>query len=208
MPRHGPIVITSAVEGIVDEAVIRRLIRDVGGEPGTVYGKNGKSQLRRSINGYNNAARFKPWIVLVDLDNEADCAPPVRFNWLNAPAPFMCFRIAVREVEAWLLADRDNLASFLGVSISAIPVDVEIHENPKQMMVNLARRSRRRVIREDMVPRPGGGRAIGPAYASRLIEFAEQSWEPRSAAARCDSLDRSLRCLATLVREYSRAFQQ
>jgi ribosomal protein L25 (general stress protein Ctc) len=41
-----PPVIAAAVEGIVDEAVARRLIREAGGIPGPVYGKNGKQHLR------------------------------------------------------------------------------------------------------------------------------------------------------------------
>jgi hypothetical protein len=36
-------------------------------------------------------------------------------------------------------------------------------------VVELARYSRRRDIREDMVPRPGSGRSVGAAYTSRLI---------------------------------------
>jgi len=73
----GLVVVSAAVEGIVDEAVVRKLIVQAGGRPGTVYGKSGKPHLRRQIQGYNNAARHSPWIVLVDLDRDAECAPPL-----------------------------------------------------------------------------------------------------------------------------------
>jgi hypothetical protein len=33
-------------------------------------------QLLERLGGYNNAARFSPWLVLVDLDRDADCPPP------------------------------------------------------------------------------------------------------------------------------------
>jgi len=66
------VTISAAVEGIVDETVVRRIIVEAGGLPGTIYGKNGKPLLRRQIQGYNNAARFSPWMVLVDLDRDAD----------------------------------------------------------------------------------------------------------------------------------------
>ena len=56
----GTVIISAAVEGIVDEAVTRKLITEAGGRPGTIYGKNGKPFLRRHINGYNNAARHLP----------------------------------------------------------------------------------------------------------------------------------------------------
>jgi len=192
------VVVSAAVEGIVDEAVVRRLIEHAGAIPGEVYGKNGKQSLRRRIRGYNNAARHTPWIIVVDLDQDADCAPPLRAEWLGDPAPFLCFRIAVREVEAWLLADRQSIASFLRVARREIPVDPESLTDPKETMVNLARRSRSRDIREDMVPRPGSGRQIGPAYSSRLIEFATKYWRPDEAAEHCESLRRAIACLERL----------
>ena len=45
------IEISAAVEGIVDEAVVRKLIAHVGATPGPVYGKQGKSFLRQRIAG-------------------------------------------------------------------------------------------------------------------------------------------------------------
>jgi hypothetical protein len=197
----GGTVISAAVEGIVDEAVVRKLIAHAEATPGDVYGKQGKSFLRQKIAGYNNAAQRMPWIVLVDLDSDDDCAPPLRNAWLRLlqPAPYLCFRVAVREVEAWLLADAERLAGFLGVARSRLPPDPERLADPKTTMVNLARASRRRDIREDMVPRPGSGRQVGPAYSSRLIEFASADWRPDVAADRADSLMRAMRCVERLV---------
>lgn len=186
------IVLTAAVEGLVDEAVVRRLAKHVGMEVGPVHGKNGKGHLRQRIAGYNNAARISPWLVLVDLNREAECAPPLRGAWLNQPATNMCFRVAVREVESWLLADRGRLAKFLGVPTSRVPTTPEAIEDPKRTVIELAARSRRRDIREDMVPRPGSGRRVGPAYESRLIEFVGSLWQPEVAARFSDSLRRCL----------------
>jgi hypothetical protein len=115
----------------------------------------------------------------------------------------MCFRVAVREVEAWLLGDRERLARFLDVDPGWIPSDPEGSPNPKTQVVNLARRSRRREIVADMVPRRESGRSEGSAYASRLIEFISDSrhgWRPTVAARSSDSLRRCLRCLRRLVR--------
>jgi hypothetical protein len=195
------VTISAAVEGIVDEAVVRRLIACAGGDLGLVYGKNGKPALRQKINGYNNAARHAPWVVLVDLNSDADCAPRLRHDWLPTPAPQLRFRVAVRQVEAWLMADAETLAAFLGVSRHTIPANPEALPNAKAEMVNLARQSRRRAIRQDMVPRPGSGRAVGPAYTSRLIEYAERHWRPEVAAQRADSLRRAIDCLRRLVEE-------
>lgn len=196
-------VVSGAVEGIVDEAVFRRIVRTVRAEPGPVYGKNGKHQLIERLPGYNNAARFSPWLVLVDLDHDADCPPPFRTAALPRPADQMCFRVAVREVEAWLLADRERIADFLDVNPNWIPRDPEGAPDPKRIVVDLARRSRSRDISRDLVPREGSGRSEGPAYASRLIEFVSDhrhGWRPGVAARSADSLARCLRCLRRLVR--------
>jgi hypothetical protein len=125
------LIIPAAVEGIVDEAVVQKLIIEGGGYPGTVYGKNGKEFLRQKIHGFNNAAKNWPWFVLVDLDNDAECAPLLCAAWAPALARFLCFRIAVREVEAWLMADADALASFLGIGRNRIPTDPEQLDSPK-----------------------------------------------------------------------------
>ncbi len=192
-------VVQASVEGVTDEAVVRRLIEHAGAQVGTVYGKEGKPALRQRVSGYNNAARWSPWVILVDLDRDADCAPPLCARWLPEPAPMMCFRVAVRAVEAWLLADADEMARFLGVSRTRLPDDPERLDDPKRTMVDLARRSRRRAIREDLVPRPGSGRPVGAAYASRLIEFTESGWRPNVAAGRSDSLRRAIACVERLI---------
>ena len=199
MPAPDPPVISGAVEGAVDESVLRRLVGHAGATLGVVYGKNGKPSLRRGIQGYNAAAHWAPWVVLVDLNHDADCAPPFRAQWLPNPAQGMCFRAVVREIEAWLFADRERLARFLRVPQSRIPLDPEAVEYPKQTMVNIARHSRRREIREDMIPRPRSGRQVGPAYTSRLVEFTETEWRPAVAAENSDSLRRCLARLRHLI---------
>ena len=193
------VTISAAVEGVTDEAVIRRLITHVGAEPGPVYGKTGKPSLREKIAGYNNAARHAPWVVLVDLDQDAHCAPHLCASWIPAPAEHLCFRVAVRAVEAWLIADAEALAGFLGVGRARVPADPENLANPKEALVNVARTSRRREIRDDMVPREGSGRSIGPAYVSRIIEFALSHWRPAEASHRSESLRRAIACLNNLA---------
>jgi hypothetical protein len=203
VPAVTPIVISSAVEGVVDEAVVKRLIVEAGGEIGPIYGKRGKSLLKQRINGYNNAARHYPWIVLVDLNREADCPPPLKAVWLPNPSPFMCLRIAVREVEAWLLADRERFASFFRVRLLDIPAAPELMDDPKEVVIELSRKSRSRDIKLDMVPRPGSGRKIGPAYVSTLIEFvsdAQKGWRPYRAAQSSVSLKRCLASMRELVK--------
>jgi len=198
----GHLVISGAVEGIVDEAVLRRLVKETGAVVGPIHGKTGKPFLMQKIAAYNQAARFAPWVILIDLDHDGDCAPPFIRACLPDPAPYMSFRVAVREVESWLMADRERLAKFLSVGVSRIPDNPEALDSPKMTMVDVARHSRRKEIRENMVPRPGSGRKVGPAYASILIEFVrnpKSGWRPHIAARSSDSLNRCLRRLEQII---------
>ena len=183
----------------MDEAVVQKLINHADAVPGPVYGKNGKPALRSKVDGYNNAARRAPWILLVDLDTEHDCAPQLRQAWVPVAAPHLCFRVAVREVEAWLLADHETLARFLRIARTRIPREPESLSDPKRALVDLARGSRVRAIREDMVPREGSGRSVGPAYTSRVIEYVQSEWRPDVAAERAGSLKRAITCLNRLI---------
>jgi len=200
---HAAIVrLSAAVEGDVDEAVLRRVARHVGADINVVYGKRGKAHLKEHIVGYNQAAHFSPWVVLVDLDQDAECAPPLRRAWLPDPAPQMCFRIAVRELESWIMGDRDRLACFLRVPVARVPRDPESELDPKRTLLNLARVSRHLGIRSDMLPRARSARAVGPLYTSRLIEFVtdtEKGWRPDVAQSVCDSLARCIRCLRNMT---------
>ena len=200
----GPVYVSGASEGLLDEAVVEVIIRHVGAEPHRFFGGRGKGSLLKQLGGFNAAALHFPWFVLVDLNSSAHCVAEQRRRWLPNPSPKMCFRIAIREVEAWLLADRERIAGFLGVPLMRVPHDPELLEDPKQTLVNLARNSSRVAIRSDLVPRPSAGRSEGPAYTSALSQFVRDpsaGWRPGIAAARADSLGRCLTRLESLVRE-------
>jgi hypothetical protein len=189
------------IEGAVDEAVARRLLHHVGLAPGTAYGRSGKTYLLQRLPNYNQAARFMPWLVLVDLDADAECAPPFIQRALPNPAGGICFRVAVRAVEAWLMADAERLAAYLEIPAHLIPRNPDGMADPKTTLVNLARRSLSRVIARDMVPRQGSGAPVGPGYNRRISEFVASSdppWRPEVAARHSESLRRCLQALASL----------
>lgn len=194
--------ITAAVEGDLDEAVLRRVLGHVGIDLGSVYGRKGKQFLLKSLNGYNNAARHLPWIVLVDLDRDCECALPCMQKWLAKPSARMYLRVVVRAIESWLLADRERIASLLGIRVGLLPNNPDALDNPKGELVNLSRRSRRREIRYDLVPREGSGRSVGPLYTVRMIEFVEDpmtGWRVERASQTSDSLARCMRNLQLLA---------
>lgn len=190
-------MIPALVEGDTDVPVLRRILESVGLELGTVYSLKGKNWLDGKLSAYNNAARVRRWVVLRDLNGDADCAPELVGRILPWPAEGMCLRIAVKAVESWLLADRDKLAEFLSIKVGRIPASPDEVVTPKHELVELARRSRRRAIREDMVPTPGTSARVGPGYTARIIEFAAERWRPEVAKRSSPSL---ARCIVALER--------
>ncbi len=172
-----------ACEGEVDRAVLCRVLelRDVA--IGTIRVAGGVARLESRMAGYLAAARLAPWIVHRDLDSAAACAPallariaPARISGLNLIIP-------VRQTEAWLLADRDGCAKFLGVRPSAMPDEPETLADAKQALVRLAGRSRRRDIRDGIVPSATSGRKVGPEYVARVSGFVATGWSPDRAVA-------------------------
>jgi hypothetical protein len=187
------------VEGSTDELVAKRLLSYAGLEAGTVYGRKGKHDLLKRLTSYNKAAHFEPWFVVVDLDMDAQCPPQAIVQWLPNPTKGMRFRIAVRAIEAWLMADRENMARFLAVAPSKIQHNIDFDPNPKGTLINIARSSRNRHLREDLVPRQMSGAKVGPLYVSRLTKFVEELWRPDVAANESESLRRCISALSTLT---------
>jgi hypothetical protein len=129
--------------------------------------------------------------LLTDLDQHP-CPPVLIDDWLDVePHSNLIFRVAVREVESWLLADREGFADFLGISVVNIPLQPDQIANPKQSLVNAARRSRRRALRESIVPRQGSTSVQGPDYNGCLGEFVRNQWGRDAAAESSPSLSRA-----------------
>lgn len=170
--------------------------------PGTVYfgegQNNGEHKLDSRLNGYAAAARHQPWFITRDLDHDDECALRLRERLLANIPDNLCFRIAVRQIESWLIADRSRLAEHLGVSIGRLPINPELEHDPKQIIIEAARRSRRRAVRETVPPREGSGRKVGLGYRDILETFVADVWEPRDAMANSISLSSTIRRLEAL----------
>lgn len=192
-------LISLAVEGASDAAIMRRVCAAAGVEVGAEFVAGGKGRLDPRIAAYNNAARFAPWLVVRDLDHDAKCAPSLVRQLLPNPAPGMHFRVPVRSIEAWLLGDYAGFARFFGISAAAVHADPDALPRPKRAVVDLARRSSKRVIREGMVPAEGTSAEVGPDYTALLVEFSGTTWNPEVAAERSDSLNRCIRALRRLA---------
>lgn len=184
-------------EGPLDEQVLRQLVLQMAPhlQAGSCFGKRGREWLKANLPKYNQAAKNWPFVTLADLEQD-DCPPALLQLWFpHGINPNMRPRIAVRMVESWLLADREVLAQFLGIAVHHIPHQPDNEANPKQVMVSLARRSRSRIIREDMIPPPNTPGHVGKNYRGRLEQFVIESWRAERAQNHSPSLRRAIRSL-------------
>jgi hypothetical protein len=183
--------VTIAREGFLDAILLARMLRENGLDVGPMHGGRGKGRLDERLPGYVRAAIYGPWIVLRDLDRDADCAPdlvrrlvaPLARGGIAAMPTGLCLIVAVHQMEAWLLADRQGIAEFLHVTPSVVPVAPETLPDAKQALVGLARRSRSRTIREGMAPTSQSGRKVGTRYTEMMQRFIEEEWDPARAIA-------------------------
>ncbi len=195
-------VVDLLVEGVIDETAARKIVLACGHQPGQVFGKQGWQYIRDKLAGFNVRVRYgNPLLVMIDfMDTGLSCPPEIR-QWLPDASPRLLLRTVVREIESWLLADRQSIAEYLRISPSKIPSHPEQLPNPKQTLVNLARHSRRRRIKTDIVPPPGMSGSVGPGYTSRIQEFIQNYWDVHRAASAAPSLQRCLSRLQDLTED-------
>lgn len=187
------IPVNPAIEDELSEVVTRHLLEYVNRDyaVGVAYGRTGNGYLRSTIRGWNQAARGKPFIVLTDLDSYP-CPPALIQDWLTEPqSPNLLLRVAVREVEAWLLADASNLARYLHVSERRIPKDPALTD-AKAALVTLARESRSAEVRARIAPKRGSTAKQGREYNASLSEFVHSAWDVGAAQHCSPSLNRTL----------------
>ena len=94
-----------------------------------------------------------------------------------------------------MLADRLEFAKFLGISQNKMPKKPDDLPDPKAHLINLARASRKRAIREDIVLKTGSTAKQGPAYNERLVSFVKATWNPSTASQFSPSLERTLKAI-------------
>lgn len=184
-----------AVEDLLSEQIVRRLLDNSSRHfhVSSVITRGGFGYLKSKIAAINKSAKVLPFFVLTDLDNN-QCPSGLIDQWLSAPrSPNLVFRVAVREVEAWILGDRYNLSNFLGVSIDNLPLTPESLLDPKGTILLLAAKSRKADIRRRLLARSNRTAMQGREYNSCLTEFVASAWNPSAAAEICPSLAKCLR---------------
>lgn len=164
--------------------------------PGFPDNKHGCTQIRNRFPAIiNMAAKGIATLVLTDLDRTI-CPAALIEKWTSKsmleqglPAK-LWFRIAVRETESWLLADRQALADYLKIAVSNLDRDPDQLSDPKQYLMNVVRAKCRRKHFHEMLP--VGNAHIGPGYNLIVCKFIRDHWIPERAAGNSPSLTRAL----------------
>ncbi len=184
-----------AVEDALSASVAKRILSHVFGTElsmSSLGPQRGNQPLRAKIRNYSELAVRYPVIVLTDLDSTV-CPPRLVQAWFGRteiPSKLV-FRVAVREIEAWVMADRHAFARFLGISPDLIVRNPETLADPKSELISVARGAKRKV-REMIVPESGSRAAIGREYNEALCEFVDNHWDPDAASNSAPSLSRAL----------------
>ncbi len=195
--------ITVAVEDLLSESIAHRLLHDYAPnlQPTRTEGLTGYGQLKARFTSFTKMAQYRePVLLITDLDNPESCPLALIQEWRQRlPAePNLLFRVAVVEIETWLIADRPSISQWLSIADRHVPRLPETLLHPKESLVSLAGRSRKRALREAIVPGPGSTSKVGPGYNDTLGNFALNDWNPEAARSLSPSLHRAIVRIAEL----------
>ncbi len=203
---------SAAVEGLVDEAVVRRLLGHVDAKCIAVYGKEGKQRLLQRLSGYNDAASM----LLGSCSSILTATRTVRRR--SSRAIWRLHRLACASALRCAQQSRGCLptgrgAQFLGVAQGRLPGSPERLDDPKREVVALARRCATGASARIsfLVPpaagwkgrctRPGSSSSSAGCGTQTLALSAARVWPaawsaclgwPRERTGRCDRLRRHM----------------
>ena len=195
------IPIALATEDELSEAIALRLIEELK-KPHYVAHKlrrGGFGYLRSKMDSWVQMSQYQIMLVLTDLDH-AKCLVEYRDEWLphkTLPANLV-FRIAVREVESWVLADHHGMRKLIGTK-GVLPKDPDQLVDPKQTLLGIAKLAPKN-LRNDLMRNVDGHLQPGLGYNAQLTQWIKTSWSPERAAERSPSLARARKRLQEAAR--------
>ena len=194
--------ITLAVEDILSRAVGRRLAKEYLPLANIYEEFVAGGSIASRIPGLNQRAfHVGPVVAFADLDRPLSCPAALvsQYSGGLTISPRMLIRVAVLEIESWILADRAGISGWLGIPANTVSRNPESLSDPKRSLVQLANRSSNRLLKEAIAPRNAQGtNRTGPGYNETMGEFVTQYWKPEAARLNAPSLDRAITRIAEL----------
>jgi hypothetical protein len=190
MPGHLILV----TEDLPSEALAHRLLSHVDPDANfNSIGRGGVGYVRSKLRSLNQAATGMRIVAIADRDSVRKCPIEMISSWLGGADrhPNLVVRMAEMEAESWIMADRESIASFLDIPLNRVPQFPDSLIDPKQELINIARLSRTKSVREQMCPAPGSKSVVGPAYNSVVEHFIRSAWRPTRALGNSPSLRRA-----------------
>ncbi|ENO1078101.1 MULTISPECIES: DUF4276 family protein [Enterobacter cloacae complex] len=142
-------------------------------------GKKGCGYLTSNLDKFNALANSHHVLLVLDLDNKHDLQEfknNIEGQIRNKDEKLKII-VPVREIESWLLADREGLSKFLAVSKDKIDREPELLLDPKEKIINLARQSRDSNIKKGIPPKQGAAAKMGLSYNTLLCSFIREHWD-------------------------------
>lgn len=140
-------------------------------------------------------------LAFVDLDKTC-CAPTLIREWVGGTPdksitlpPQFFFRVAVHEVESWIMADTKRFSSFLGIKEVNMPKDTDAEIDPKKFIFDSIHKHNKKKLGRML---PSRGSSIGPDYNGRMCDFVMNRWRPEKAIEKSESLKRTINALILL----------
>ena len=134
-----------ATEDELSETVGRRLLDEVKAtcEVNLTFRRGGYGYLKSRLDNFCQIARRQPVLLITDLD-AGTCAPDLIEEWSEGKElpEWLLFRVAVREVESWLLADHRAIKALFGSKIVRLPEQPDALNDPKETLLKLAKKPR------------------------------------------------------------------
>ncbi len=155
----------------------------------------GNTELKKKCKSFLDMAHNGlPVLIVTDLD-KIDCPMALIESWFpHGLVRNLLFRVAIKEAESWLLADRDALSREFSVSKSRFPLLPDHEPDPKNLVIQLAKRSKKRDV-QSIVPEQGSTATVGPEYNNFLCNFLRSKWNLHDATQNSQSLHRTVQRL-------------
>lgn len=189
-------------EDLLGESIARKIIQKYAPnyQPHSINKTGGKSAILKRLLEYNRLAKHLKFFILLDLDQEQCIVHFIKKCFKNKLLKEnLIFRVAVLEIESWILADSKGFSEYFKVPKEKLHDNPDKLKDPKRFLVNIIKKCcKEKSYRESIIPDKNSGAVVGPAYNSAMIQFIEKKWSPKRAINVSTSLKRCIQAVKNI----------